>query len=106
MIIFIFLMTYNYRSESSYMSPMRDDEIEPLGQSETRRDTRTKSLISARRQQSETEKSDSDSSNYLFVYFNAKINLIKYQIICSNHYSNHLKRVKLKDPVLYNVLQF
>jgi len=61
-------MTYNYRFASSYMKrSTRDDETEPLEQSG--RDTPTKSPISAETQQFEKEKSDSDLSNYLFVYF-------------------------------------
>jgi len=89
MIIFIFLMIYNYRSESSYMSPMRDDETEPLGQSELRRDTRTKSPISAGTQQFKKEKSDRDSSNYLFVYFTQCKNKSDKVSDNSNHYSNY-----------------
>jgi len=50
------------------MSPMRDDKTETLGQSGIFRDTPTKSPISAGAQQFKKEKSDSDSSNYLFVY--------------------------------------
>jgi len=49
----MFLMTYNYRPEFSYMSPVRDDETESLEQSAIRRDTPAISPISAETQQSE-----------------------------------------------------
>jgi len=85
------------------MNPMRDDETESLEQNGIRRDTPTKSPTSAGTQQFEKEKSDSDSSNYLFVYFTQRKDKSDKVSDNSNHYSNHLKRVKLKNTVL---LQF
>jgi len=89
-------MTYTYRPASSHMNPAIHDETESLELTSIQRDAPVMSPTLARRQQSETEpleriairqdtspmspfsagtqqpekeKSDSDSSNYLFVYF-------------------------------------
>jgi len=73
------------------MSPTRD-ETEPLEQSGIRRGTPTKSPILVGTQQFEKEKSDSDSSNYLFVYFTQRKDKVSDN---SNHYFNHIKWIKL-----------